>query len=84
MVYLFNNCFKEEELDRNITCANFAQVQIEWRAFFARLWRETVFCMERTAGSVLPFGGTYIDDYWKPHGGKGCDGEGGGGGELDK
>ena len=24
-----NNCFKEGELDRNITCAKFAQVQIE-------------------------------------------------------
>jgi len=40
-----NNCFKEGELDRNITCAKIAQVQQSNDVyFFCTLMKKTVFC----------------------------------------
>ena len=49
-----NNCFKEGELDRNITCAKFAQVQSSNDVYFCTLMEKEAFCTARTAERALP------------------------------
>lgn len=49
-----NNCFKEGELNRNITCAKIAQVQQSNDVyFFCTLMEKKAFCTARTAESTL-------------------------------